>query len=778
MISSHFDSGISSHGATDSGIGVGAMLSIFQALARKSCQNQLENSVIFNINNAEEDGLLGASAFVRHDWFKSIKAFINIDGSGAKPHARSFLFRANSIELVENVLNALPYPHSSVIAAFAIRSSGSNTDFQPYATVGNLPGVDFAFYADRHLYHTMRDDIKHATSDSLQRIFCINIDLADNVFAASYRILSDSEFLKTVARDNTGESKTVEPPNYAFYDRFGLFSIVQSQKNYLRDHAFLLITVLILSIAKLFMRYYNVGYRKTVNQVLKPSLSAFLQILFAFSLTMILSILISIIRAQINPFASYGYRIWSLASTICLNIASLAAAEVIWPYISVRLGLSQKYAVIENQYQSLPVTDMLDDELSNDDDHLAIDAYSSGSQNEEMYSDIENGEDFTIGRTKKYKILSSWVPIGLTGFWSCAAIVSLIFSINGISILYLLYDFCMFSSLATFSWLALDSVYKHLLKKPVEYEYSANEERYLYLYQHYNLYYQLLISTAVPYFFMTDMIIMIVLGFSGLIGQIHPVLYDMLTTVVSVLPLLNFIPMISSTRSKWRSFLFFCLFLLIWTPMLFVNPFSSATPLTYGIVEQIEHPFINSSISIFPHQAVSPHTIIHNPVPENSTITDHDIKFDIPYSPIEFNHDLSLTWQKLLTQDGTILTGTFTGSSESRSCTLEFSEAGRLILNEGENYIDFETGQMDAEISYEANEKVRIYYRNFTDSRRIMVSFKLKYSKRNITIICQCAYRQEFSSFMRNYTASSPDWMTARLINDGGPLKIKKMFSI
>lgn len=115
LISSHFDSALASHGVTDAGIGIASMVAIVSALAKKSCTEQLPNTIVFNFNNGEEARLLGGSSFTKHKWFKSAKAFINLEGTGASYSYRSMLFRTNSLPMVSLVLKNSAYPHASVI---------------------------------------------------------------------------------------------------------------------------------------------------------------------------------------------------------------------------------------------------------------------------------------------------------------------------------------------------------------------------------------------------------------------------------------------------------------------------------------------------------------------------------------------------------------------------------------------------------------------------------------------------------------------------------------
>ena len=58
LFSSHFDSVSTAPGATDDGMGVVTLLQLVEYFA----ENRPKRDVIFNINNAEEEGLFGALA--------------------------------------------------------------------------------------------------------------------------------------------------------------------------------------------------------------------------------------------------------------------------------------------------------------------------------------------------------------------------------------------------------------------------------------------------------------------------------------------------------------------------------------------------------------------------------------------------------------------------------------------------------------------------------------------------------------------------------------------
>lgn len=121
LVSSHFDSAPISHGATDAGVGIASMVVTIKKLAEFACRETLPNSIVFNFNNGEEDGLLGGRAFTQHPRFNEIKAFINLEGTGASYNLKSALFRTNSFQLVSKALKSSKYPHASVTANNAMR---------------------------------------------------------------------------------------------------------------------------------------------------------------------------------------------------------------------------------------------------------------------------------------------------------------------------------------------------------------------------------------------------------------------------------------------------------------------------------------------------------------------------------------------------------------------------------------------------------------------------------------------------------------------------------
>ncbi|PPR06463.1 hypothetical protein CVT24_002605 [Panaeolus cyanescens] len=180
LYSAHIDSVASGVGATDDGVGVVCILGLIEYFA----QHRAKRSVVFNLNDGEEDGLNGAMAYViflffKHPWSTIPDTFVNFEGSGAG--GRPIFFRSTSI-LPLQAATTNTHVHANVLSgdAFEHRLLRSRTDFTVYskslpapAASVHLPtalsekrtkpmqGIDLAFYKHRSYYHTKYDAIPY-----------------------------------------------------------------------------------------------------------------------------------------------------------------------------------------------------------------------------------------------------------------------------------------------------------------------------------------------------------------------------------------------------------------------------------------------------------------------------------------------------------------------------------------------------------------------------------------------------------------------------------------
>lgn len=152
------------YGATDDGVGVVSILQLLNYFT--SAGNQPKRGIILMLNNAEEDGLLGAKAFAYSPLFSFPTTFVNLEGAGAG--GRAILFRASDKEVV-NAYRKASHPFGSVLASdgFEMGLVRSQTDYVIWNGIFGQRGLDIAFYRPRPRYHTNQDDTRHTSRDSI-----------------------------------------------------------------------------------------------------------------------------------------------------------------------------------------------------------------------------------------------------------------------------------------------------------------------------------------------------------------------------------------------------------------------------------------------------------------------------------------------------------------------------------------------------------------------------------------------------------------------------------
>ncbi|MGI8499053.1 MAG: M28 family peptidase [Gemmatimonadaceae bacterium] len=169
LVSGHYDSPIGSVGAADDAVAVASMIEMLRAL---SSGPRPERTVIVNINDAEEQGLLGAHAFTQHRWMRDVRAFINLESAGTAGKAILFQSGPGNGWLTDAYARAVPYPYGSVIGQDIFQSGliPSDTDFRIYRDFARLRGLDIAMYQGGYAYHTQRDRSWNVAPGSLQHM--------------------------------------------------------------------------------------------------------------------------------------------------------------------------------------------------------------------------------------------------------------------------------------------------------------------------------------------------------------------------------------------------------------------------------------------------------------------------------------------------------------------------------------------------------------------------------------------------------------------------------
>lgn len=186
LLSAHFDLVPSAYGTTDDGVGIAALLAVLEHYASAK---QPQRTLVFNFNNDEEFGLLGALLFFLHPYAESVGYFLNLEGTGAG--GKAVLFRATDtgVALLYSAVRS-PFATLTFQQAFAARLVHSETDYKIYAQHG-LRGVDIAFYRPRSWYHTARDAIGGTNQRAVWHMLSAALDYTNAAVAGPIDDLRD-----------------------------------------------------------------------------------------------------------------------------------------------------------------------------------------------------------------------------------------------------------------------------------------------------------------------------------------------------------------------------------------------------------------------------------------------------------------------------------------------------------------------------------------------------------------------------------------------------------
>ena len=166
---SHYDSATySSPGASDAGSGVVTILEALRAFIESGEQHNNDIVVIFT--DAEEQGLLGAQAFVsHHPWAKDIGLILNFEARGSGgPSFMLLETNGGNSRLIEAFSNAgVAHPQANSLMYSIYKLLPNDTDLTVFREQRNINGFNFAFIDDHFDYHTELDTIERLDISTL-----------------------------------------------------------------------------------------------------------------------------------------------------------------------------------------------------------------------------------------------------------------------------------------------------------------------------------------------------------------------------------------------------------------------------------------------------------------------------------------------------------------------------------------------------------------------------------------------------------------------------------
>jgi hypothetical protein len=168
-VNAHYDSGTTGPGASDCGSCVVTALETMRALLAGP---PLRNDVLFVFTDAEENGDLGAAAFVQdHPWARDVRLAINYEAQGSGGPAFLYATSEDDGWIVSEFLRVAPQVSAySWMGAITERYPAGQLecDLAEYMKAG-IPGVGFVYLSETPDYHTARDNVERIDLGSVQQ---------------------------------------------------------------------------------------------------------------------------------------------------------------------------------------------------------------------------------------------------------------------------------------------------------------------------------------------------------------------------------------------------------------------------------------------------------------------------------------------------------------------------------------------------------------------------------------------------------------------------------
>lgn len=347
LVSSHFDGEPTSYGATDAGV---AVVSVLQLIAHFTAPgHQPRRGILCLLNNAEESGLFGAMAFAQSSLAHFAHTFVNLEGAGAG--GRAALFRSTDMQVVKHYAHSSE-PFGTVLAqdAFALGVIHSGTDFSVFKDELGLRGLDIAFLAPRARYHSVEDDARHTSIDSVWHMLSAALATVDSL-AHDASNTFDGSGRDTRKRVDAGTGNAG-----VWFDVLGsAFAVVKLHDFFAISVALLAAGPVILLLLQAIVRSSGKWYPLTQTLTAASEESDHVvkvygaRGIFRFPLALIASSAIVVVFAflitKVNPYIIYSspYCVWTamLTGWFCIEWFSLRLSDVVRP-----TALSRYYSLV------------------------------------------------------------------------------------------------------------------------------------------------------------------------------------------------------------------------------------------------------------------------------------------------------------------------------------------------------------------------------------------------------------------------------------------------
>ncbi len=165
VLTAHYDAVPGSPGAGDDATG---LVTVLEALRAIQAGPALRNDLIVLFTDAEEEGLLGARAFVeRHDWMSDVQMVLSVEMRGAGGPSIMFETGSENGWVIERLQESDPRPLANSSSMEVYRRLPNDTDFTPFREVG-IQGLNFAAIGRANRYHQATDTPENLREATVQ----------------------------------------------------------------------------------------------------------------------------------------------------------------------------------------------------------------------------------------------------------------------------------------------------------------------------------------------------------------------------------------------------------------------------------------------------------------------------------------------------------------------------------------------------------------------------------------------------------------------------------
>ena len=167
LLMAHYDAVPFSHGASDDGAGVSAILETVRAL---NAGAPLKNDLVVLLSDGEEIALLGAAAFVEQfPWAQDVRMVLDFEGRGHRGAAIMFRTLGTQNGPLIDALAQVPGTVANSLSNAVFKLLPNDTDLSVFDRPGSgFHGMDFAFVEGLTHYHRPIDTYANQDPRSLQ----------------------------------------------------------------------------------------------------------------------------------------------------------------------------------------------------------------------------------------------------------------------------------------------------------------------------------------------------------------------------------------------------------------------------------------------------------------------------------------------------------------------------------------------------------------------------------------------------------------------------------